>query len=78
LLGGEGAGYCGATICGAGSASTQRQRLQTRGWSPDQIEKRIAAQWPVEKKMEQANFLVWTEAGLKVHAEQLERIIPKV
>ena len=64
-----------ATICVACSAATQRLRLQTRGWSEQQIQQRIDAQWPVEKKMALSDYVVWTEAGLDVHAAQLERII---
>jgi dephospho-CoA kinase len=65
-----------ATICIACSAGSQRERLQTRGWDRDQIEKRIGAQWPVEKKMERSNYVVWTEGSVGVHAEQLRRIMP--
>ncbi len=64
-----------ATICVACLAATQRQRLQARGWSAAQIDQRNNAQWPVEKKMALADFVVWTEAGLDVHAAQLERIL---
>lgn len=64
-----------ATICIACSAATQRQRLQRRGWAPEQIDQRIAAQWPVEKKMAHADFVVWTEGGMDLHAAQLERIL---
>jgi dephospho-CoA kinase len=64
-----------ATICVACSAATQHQRLLARGWSPEQIEQRLQAQWPTERKMARANYLVWTEAGLDVHAAQLERIL---
>ena len=63
-----------ATVCVACSLATQRQRLLERGWSSDQIEQRIQAQWPIEMNMAQANYVVWTEAGLDVHAAQLERI----
>ncbi len=63
-----------AVICVACSAASQRQRLLARGLVPEQIEKRISAQWPVEKKMELADRVVWTEAGLDVHAAQLDRI----
>jgi dephospho-CoA kinase len=62
-------------ICVACSASTQRKRLQSRGWDADQMDQRIAAQWPVEKKMDLADHVVWTEAGLDVHASQLDRIL---
>ena len=64
-----------ATICVACSAATQRQRLHGRGWSAEQIELRINAQFPVEKKMALADFVVWTEGSLDVHAAQLERIL---
>ena len=64
-----------ATICVACSAATQQQRLQARGWSPAQIEQRLQAQWPVEPKMARADYVIWTEAGLDVHAAQIERIL---
>ena len=64
-----------AVICVACTAATQRQRLQARGWTPEQIEQRIQAQWPIGKKMELAHYVVWTEAGLDVQAQQLGRII---
>jgi dephospho-CoA kinase len=64
-----------ATICVACSSATQRQRLLARGWPEEQIEQRLSAQWSVERKIAKADYLIWTEAGLDVHAEQLERII---
>ncbi len=63
------------TICVACSAATQRARLLGRGWSPEQIEQRVRAQWPIEQKIARADYLVWTEAGLDVHAAQVERIL---
>ena len=63
------------TICVACSAPTQQQRLQARGWSLEQIEQRLQAQWPVETKAARADYLVWTEADLEVHAAQIERIL---
>ncbi|MBI3416649.1 MAG: dephospho-CoA kinase [Verrucomicrobia bacterium] len=66
------------TICVACSARTQIERLRARGWDDEQIQQRIHAQWPIEKKMLLADFAVWTEAELDVHAAQLARIIPTV
>jgi dephospho-CoA kinase len=63
-------------ICAACTAATQRHRLRERGWSPEQIEQRLNAQWPVEKKIALADRVVWTEAGLDVHAAQLARVVP--
>jgi dephospho-CoA kinase len=63
-----------ATVCVACSAGTQQLRLRERGWSRDQIEQRLAAQLPIEQKISQSDYVVWTEAGVEVHAEQLGRI----
>ncbi len=62
-------------ICVACSRATQKERLQARGWSPEQIEQRNRAQWPIQQKIAKADYLVWTEAGLDVHAAQIERIL---
>lgn len=62
-------------ICVACSAAAQHERLQARGWSPKEIEQRIAAQWPVEQKIGGSNFVVWTEGSLAAHAQQLDRIL---
>ncbi len=64
-----------ATICVACSNATQRERLLARGWTVEQIEQRNRAQLPVEEKIAKADFLIWTEAGLEIHAEQLNRIL---
>jgi dephospho-CoA kinase len=42
------------------------------------MDRRIAAQWPVEKKMELADYVVWTEAGFDVHNLQLDRILRRL
>ena len=65
-----------ATVCLACSAATQHQRLIARGWTPDQIAARNHAQFPVEEKMHLANFVIWTEGDLEIHAAQLRRVIP--
>jgi dephospho-CoA kinase len=64
-----------ATICIACSPATQQKRLQQRGWAPEQISQRIAAQFPAEKKIAAANFVVWSEGGLDVLEAQLDRIL---
>jgi len=63
------------TVCVACSAANQHQRLLERGWTLEQIQQRIAAQWPVEHKIAVADFVVWTDGSLEVHARQIERII---
>jgi dephospho-CoA kinase len=70
----EAASAFDATLCVACSAVTQRRRLAARGWGTEQIEQRLRAQWPIEKKIATADFVIWSEGDLRSCAEQLERI----
>jgi dephospho-CoA kinase len=67
-----------ATVCVACSAATQQQRLLARGWKPAEIQQRIAAQLPVEKKIAASTFVIWTEGDLDLHATQLDRILNRL
>ncbi len=75
LLFETGARSCFDTIlCTACSAPTQLERLRARGWTENQMERRIGAQWPIEKKIAASHFIVWTEGDLSSHERQLELI----
>jgi dephospho-CoA kinase len=65
-------------ICVACSAANQQQRLSGRDWTATQIRQRIAAQMPVEQKINRADFIVWTDGDLVAHAQQIERILSKI
>ena len=65
-------------ICVACSAAAQHERLLARGWTPEQIEQRIAAQMPVEQKIARADFVVWTDGALDAHAQQIKRILNRL
>ena len=69
------AGAFDAVLCVACLPKTQAERLKTRGWTEQQIEERIQAQWPTEKKMALAQFVIWTEGSVHAHAEQLRRVL---
>ena len=62
-------------ICVACSGATQRERLLVRGWTSDQIRQRLAAQWPIDRKIARSDFVVWTDGTMDIHAQQLERIL---
>ena len=64
-----------ATICVACSNSTQFRRLRDRGWSPEEIQQRIAAQMATEEKMSRADYVVWTEVSLELTTAQLGRVL---
>ena len=65
-------------ICVACSSASQWQRLVARGWSRKQIERRIAAQWPAQKKIDLSNYVVWTEPAIDIHAAQWQRILEQL
>lgn len=69
---------CDFTVAVACSAKSQHARLLARGWTPEQISQRLAAQWPTAKKIEAADFLIWTESSVDVHAAQLDCILQTV
>jgi dephospho-CoA kinase len=64
-----------ARLCVACSADTQRERLRARGWDDAHIDGRLAAQWPMWKKMDASDFVIWTECDLAAHEAQLDRVL---
>jgi len=67
-----------AVVCVACSLPSQRTRLEARGWNSDQIDQRIASQWPIQKKMDLSRFVIWTEPPVEVHREQLDRALRRL
>ena len=65
-------------ICAACSPAAQQARLVARGWSPEQIRQRVAAQLPVEQKIAHSHFVLWTEGALSAHARQVDLILPRI
>ena len=63
------------TVCVACSAANQHQRLLKRGWTPEQIRLRIAAQTPVGEKIARSDFVIWTGGDLESHSHQIDRIL---
>jgi dephospho-CoA kinase len=62
-------------ICVACSPASQRERLAARGWSPEQIRQRSAAQLPVAQKIARSHYVLWTEGKLASHAQQVSRVV---
>ena len=65
-------------ICVACSTATQRERLLARGWTPEQIGQRVAVQMPVEQKIARADFVIWTDGTLEIHARQVGHILASI
>jgi dephospho-CoA kinase len=64
-----------AVICIACSGATQWQRLRQRGWTDGEIRQRLEAQLPLEQKIAQSDYVIWTDTTVEAHAAQLNRII---
>ena len=65
-------------ICLACSPAAQRERLIARGWTPRQLEQRLAAQWPVDQKIARSDFVIWSEGALETFERQLDRVIARL
>lgn len=63
-------------ICIACSTSLQSARLHERGWNAAEVTGRLAAQWPIAKKIERSDFVIWNDSALEVLREQLGRVPP--
>jgi dephospho-CoA kinase len=61
-------------ICVACSEKSRQERLLKRGWTPAQIQQRIAAQMPVTEKIARAHFVIWTEGDMESHSRQVDCI----
>jgi dephospho-CoA kinase len=62
-------------ICVACSKKSRHERLQKRRWTLEQIEKRIAAQMPIEDKIGRAGFVIWSEGDFENHSRQVDCIL---
>ena len=65
-------------LCTACSLPSQRPRLLARGWSENELNQRISAQFPIEKKMQLSDFVIWTEGSVELHAAQLDRVLQRI
>lgn len=64
-----------AVACVACLPASQRARLAARGWTAEESERRLAAQWPLARKIEGSRYVVWTEVPMEVYAAQWERVL---
>ena len=62
-------------VCVACSSSIQKERLRGRGWSEDQINRRIRAQITVEEKMHRSDYVIWSDGPIDAHAVQWDALL---
>ena len=63
---------CVVTV--ACSEQTQLARLIANGLSEEQARARISAQWPMQKKMDRADFVIWNDGTRRTLSEQADII----
>ena len=63
---------CVVTV--ACSEQTQLARLTATGLSEEQARARIRAQWPMQKKMDRADFVIWNDGTRRTLSEQADII----
>lgn len=56
------------------SAQEQKIRMEQRGLSALEIEQRLGSQWPLQKKIDLADRVIWNNGSWDVTQEQLQRI----
>ncbi len=54
---------------------TQEERLKARGWTAEEIRDRLAAQLPMEEKMQRADFALANNGTMELLREQCARIL---
>jgi dephospho-CoA kinase len=62
------------TVCVACSQGVQIARLLVRGWTAEEAQKRNAAQWPIARKMELADAVIWNESTIALCEMQAARV----
>lgn len=59
------------------SRGKQEHRLRERRLTDEQIARRIASQWPLQKKIDLADIVIWNEGAWSITEEQLNGIFPR-
>jgi dephospho-CoA kinase len=65
-------------IVTACSLSTQMSRLGARGLTEDQVRERLAAQWPTDRKVERADFVITTDGAFEDTDRQVDDVLRRL
>ena len=65
-------------IVTACAPATQLKRLVERGLTEDEARQRVAAQWPTEKKVERADFVITTDGTFEDTDRQVDDVIARL
>ncbi len=66
--------WCGKVLTVAADALLVQQRLAKRGWSEQEAQLRMNAQWPLGEKIKKADAVLWNNDSLDVLNQNTMRI----
>ncbi len=64
-----------AVVCVGCTSTTQIHRLQQRGWSLQEIHLRLRAQFSVQQKAENSDYLLWNDGDLRCLHKQISTLL---
>ena len=64
-----------AVLCVAAPHPVQAERMRLRGWTEEDAARRLRTQWPLEIKMERADFVIYNGGMIETVSEQLGRVL---
>ena len=56
-------------------ARRQQWTVASRGWTPEELARREASQWPIARKRSESDFVVDNSGSLEASVDQLEQIV---
>jgi dephospho-CoA kinase len=59
------------------SPATQKGRLESRGWSVDQIAARLSAQLPIDEKLRRSDAVIWNDGDLACLRDQWRLLLDR-
>ena len=65
----------GKILCLACPPAQQHTRLKSRGWSDEHTHARLQTQWPIQKKMDASDHVIWNSGTLELLKSQLLRVV---
>ncbi len=67
-----------AVVCIGSQPEQQAARLAARGLTQDAIRARLAAQWPIEQKMEKADYRIWNDGSRSELAAAMGWVVEQI
>ena len=64
-----------ATVCVTSSDEVRLQRLESRGLSRTEAQKRINSQMPISEKVKKSNYVIWNDGSLEFLKAEVDKCV---